>query len=104
MHIPPDLPKNFLPAYTSITRLEHYDRYLAAYIFGSVARREATCHSDLDVNIIVDEDNICTNINHPIINGIKLDITFLSLAQLKDQQRNREARAASYDCRILHCI
>jgi predicted nucleotidyltransferase len=83
LQILPGLPEHFLPSYTRITRLEHYSRYLAAYIFGSVARGEATEYSDLDVHIVVDEDNRCTNINHPIINGVKLDLSFISLVQLK---------------------
>ena len=80
---PPDIPTRFLAAYQSIARLEKYDRYLAAYIFGSFARGETTEHSDLDVNVIVDEDNSCININHPIIGGVKLDLTFISLRQLR---------------------
>ena len=79
----PTISKRFLAAYQSIEHLERYDRYLAAYIFGSFARGEATESSDLDVHVIVDEGNPCTNINHPIIDGLKLDITFLSLDQLK---------------------
>ena len=80
---PPDVPRRFLAAYQSIARLEQHDRYLAAFIFGSFARGEATEHSDLDVNVIVGEDNPCPNINHPIIDGVKLDLTFVSLQQVK---------------------
>ena len=79
------LPQRFLAAYQSIERLEQYDRYLAAYIFGSVARGEATGQSDLDVHVITDEDNPCSNINHPIIAGVKLDLSFCSLGQLKER-------------------
>jgi hypothetical protein len=95
VQVPPNLPKHFFPAYATITQLEHYDRYLAAYIFGSVARGEATEHSDLDVQIIIDEDNPCTNINHPIIDGVKLDLSFISFAQLKartDKEMERRER------------
>ena len=77
------LPARFLPAYHTIQHLEQGERYLAAFIFGSLARGEATEHSDFDVKVIVDEDNDCTNVNHPIIGGVKLDITFFSLKQLK---------------------
>jgi hypothetical protein len=69
LQIPPGLPERFLPSYTNITQLEHYDRYLGAYIFGSIARGEATKYSDLDVHIIVDEDNPCTNINTQLLMG-----------------------------------
>ncbi|HZR44561.1 MAG TPA: nucleotidyltransferase domain-containing protein [Ktedonobacteraceae bacterium] len=79
----PAIPVRFLPAYRCIQRLERDDRYLAAFIFGSVARGEATEDSDLDVHVITNEDNPCTNINHPFIGGVKLDLTFLSLDQLK---------------------
>lgn len=81
----PVIPARFLPAYQAIKRLEQDKRYLAAFIFGSLARGEATEHSDLDVKVIVDEDNACFNVNHPIIEGVKLDITFHSLAQTKAQ-------------------
>ncbi len=95
MQFSPHVPQRFLSAYQSVARLEQHDRYLAAYIFGSFAREEATEHSDLDVHVIVDEDNSCTNINHPIIDGVKLDLTFISLAQLKartDRETERRER------------
>ncbi|HTK06171.1 MAG TPA: nucleotidyltransferase domain-containing protein [Ktedonobacteraceae bacterium] len=79
------IPERYLAAYQSIERLELHDRYLAAFIFGSFARGEITQHSDLDVHVIVDEDNLCTNINHPVIGGVKLDLTFFSLRQLKER-------------------
>lgn len=59
------------------------DRYLGAFIFGSVARGETTEYSDLDVKVVTKKENICPNINHPFIGGIKLDITFRSLKQLE---------------------
>ena len=77
----PSIPERFLPAYRCIQQLEQYNRYLAAYIFGSVARGEATEQSDLDVHVMVDENNPCPNINHPIIAGVKLDLSFQSLKQ-----------------------
>lgn len=79
----PAIPARFQPAYHYIKQLEQYERYIGAFIFGSLARGETTEHSDLDVKIAVDEHNLCNNINHPIINGVKLDITFNSLQQLK---------------------
>ncbi|HET8842887.1 MAG TPA: nucleotidyltransferase domain-containing protein [Ktedonobacteraceae bacterium] len=86
-------PKRFLAAVQAIERLEPYDRYLGAFIFGSLARHEASEQSDCDVQVIVNEDNPCTNINHPLIEGVKLDLTFLSLGQLKARtQREIERR------------
>jgi predicted nucleotidyltransferase len=85
----PDIPERFLAAYKSIQQLAQHERYLAAFIFGSLARGEETENSDMDVKVIVNEDNPCTNINHPIINGIKLDLTFISIDQLR-AATNRE--------------
>src|SRR5690348_13164800 len=85
----PPIPPRFQPAYQCVQRLAQDERYLAAYIFGSVARGEGTEHSDLDVHVIVDEDNPCTNINHPIINGVKLDLSFRSLEQLKAHTKHQ---------------
>jgi len=82
-------PKRFHAALQTIERLQAYDRYLGAFIFGSLARQEATEQSDCDVRVIVNEDNPCTNINHPIIGGVKLDLTFLSLAQLRDRTQKQ---------------
>jgi hypothetical protein len=79
----PNIPERFLAAYQRIQQLEQHERYLAAFFFGSLARGEATENSDLDVKVIVNEDNSCTNINHPIINGVKLDLTFISWEQLR---------------------
>ncbi len=86
-------PKRFLAALRAIESLEPHNRYLGAFIFGSLARLQATEQSDCDVQIIVDKDNSCTNINHPFIGGVKLDLTFLSLEQLKMRtQREIEHR------------
>lgn len=88
------IPPRFQPAYQHIKQLEQYERYIGAFIFGSLARGEATENSDLDAQVIVDEDNPCNNINHPFINGVKLDLSFISLRQLKkttdDQMEKRE--------------
>ena len=82
------LPARFADAYRHVQSLERQGRYLGAFIFGSVARGEATERSDLDVKVVVDQDNPCTNINHPVIGDVKLDLTFLSLAQLhRDTER-----------------
>ncbi|MPY86940.1 MAG: hypothetical protein GEU99_03370 [Luteitalea sp.] len=76
------IPARFRPAVLRIQQLHAVERYQAAYIFGSVARGEATAASDLDVHVVVDDQNPCASINHPIINGVKLDLTFLSYEQL----------------------
>ncbi len=77
-------PLGYKKAINKIKALKENDRYLGAFIFGSVARGEITQESDLDVKVVVGEDNLCKNINHPIVGGIKLDITFQSMEQLKE--------------------
>jgi hypothetical protein len=85
--------QRLVAAYQLIEALAQYDRYLGAYIFGSFARGEATEHSDLDIHVIVNEDNLCANINHPIIAGVKLDLSFGSLNQLQERtSREMEQR------------
>jgi hypothetical protein len=81
--MPPALPERFLPAYRHVQYLERNERYLAALIFGSLARGESTEASDMDVKVVVNENNPCANVNHPIIGGVKLDISFGSFEQLK---------------------
>src|SRR3989344_4601596 len=78
------LPEKFQPAYKKVKQLEFEDRYLGAFIFGSLARGDSTEDSDFDVKVVVDQYNPCKNINHPVINGVKLDITFQSFNQLKE--------------------
>jgi len=78
------LSEPFLSAYKKIEKLQSFDRYDAAFIFGSIARGDQNTDSDFDVIVIVNENNSCKEINHPIINGIKLDITFRSLKQVKE--------------------
>jgi predicted nucleotidyltransferase len=89
----PAFPERFRAALQAIERLQSHDRYLGAFIFGSLARLEATERSDCDVQVIVNEENPCTNINHPVIDGVKLDLTFLSLSQLQARtQQEMEKR------------
>lgn len=78
------IPKRFVPAYKAVEKLSEKDRYLAAFVFGSVARGDAGEESDLDVKVIVEKDNECRAINHPVIGGVKLDISFESFVQLKE--------------------
>jgi len=75
----PTIPERFVATYNAIAQLAHADRYLGAFIFGSVARGTATAQSDFDVKVLIDRDNSCANINHPMIGGVKLDLTFVSL-------------------------
>jgi predicted nucleotidyltransferase len=95
----PVLPACFRPAYQAIQRLEGHERYLAAFIFDTVARGEAIESSDLDVQVIVNEKTFCRTINHPIIGGVQLNITFLSLEQF--EERTRKEIDQSYRMRPL---
>ena len=79
-HIPP----RFHSAYQHIQSLAQHERYQAALIFGSLARGEATDESDMDVKVVTDEDNPCSNINHPVIGGVKLDLSFSSISQFRE--------------------
>ncbi len=76
--------KRFQPAFEKVKQLQLKERYLGAFIFGSVARGNAVEDSDFDVKVVVNKHNSCNNINHPIINGVKLDITFQSMNQLQE--------------------
>jgi len=78
------IPNDFKLAIKKVKELQRYPDYLGAFIFGSVARNKINHNSDLDVVVLVKNDN-CTGLNHPIINGIKLDISFLSHSQLTKQ-------------------
>ncbi len=83
MSLEQTMPARFLAAYQKIKELEQHDRYVGAFIFGSVTRGDHTDQSDVDVKVVVGEDNACRNINHPFVGDVKLDITFISLEQLQ---------------------
>src|SRR5579871_5625908 len=83
MQPPSTIPPRFHPAYQHIQRLAQHERYQAALIFGSLARGEATDASDMDVKVVTDEENPCANINHPVIGGVKLDLSFSSISQFR---------------------
>lgn len=84
MQPPIDIPPRFHPVYQHIQRLAQHERYQAALIFGSLVRGEATDASDMDVKVVTDEDNPCSNINHPVIGGVKLDLSFASISQFRE--------------------
>jgi predicted nucleotidyltransferase len=81
----------FKKAIDTVRTLQHQDRYLGAFVFGSVARHEATDKSDLDVKIVIDHDS-CGNINHPFLDGIKLDVSFGSFKQLEDMMDRQASK------------
>lgn len=80
-----NIPKPFLSAIKKIEDLKKYDHYLGAFVFGSLARGEQSAKSDLDVIVTVGKNSGCNEVNHPYINGIRLDISFRTIKQVTDQ-------------------
>lgn len=80
---PDDIPQRFRPAYDAIAALARDERYLAALVFGSVARGEGNQLSDFDAKVVVAGDAACAAINHPFVGGVKLDISFNTFEQLR---------------------
>jgi predicted nucleotidyltransferase len=85
-------PLPFRPALRRIHALRTLPRYLAAYLFGSVARGAATAASDLDVHVVVDAAHPCATINHLLVDGVPVDITFCSLEQLMTRTQREIAK------------
>jgi len=80
---PNDIPPRFRPAYEAVLGLARDDRYVAALVFGSVARGEAEQQSDFDAKVVVAAATTCAAINHPFVAGVKLDISFNTIEQLR---------------------
>ncbi len=86
----------FAAAYRGILGLARHDCYTGAFIFGSVARDEGGPWSDFDVKVVVrgeKPDDGRLHLSHPIIGGVKLDISFNTLARLREETE-REIEAA----------
>ena len=77
-----NLPRGFKTILLKIKNLERYDGYLGAFVFGSVARGEATKTSDIDVKVVTKSDSKCSKFTHPLIDNIKLDLNFNSRKQV----------------------
>lgn len=86
------IPARFRPAVLRVQQLQAADRYQAAYVFGSVARGDATPASDLDVHVLIDGENPCANISHPVIDGVRLDLSFFSFEQLATRTEREIAK------------
>lgn len=76
-----NIPEPYKTVIDKIKALEKHKRYLGAFVFGSVARGKTTKESDVDVKVIV-RGKMHQSLNHPQINGVKLDISFHSMEQL----------------------
>jgi hypothetical protein len=83
--MPLDPPPRFRPAVRALEALAERERYRAAFVFGSLARSEAGDASDIDANVLTAAPVDCQRINHPRIGGVKLDLTFRSIGQLREQ-------------------
>lgn len=59
-----------------LQKLQQHEDILGLYVFGSVARGEATINSDVDVKVMVKDGCIQNNVSHPVIHGKKIDISF----------------------------
>jgi hypothetical protein len=82
-----ELPMRLRPAYLALQRLEGHERYLAAFIFGPVARGVAIEQSNTDVFVIVDENRANYHLNRLMIGGIQLNLAFLTLEQFEERTR-----------------
>jgi hypothetical protein len=82
-----ELPMRLRPVYQALQRLEGHERYLAAFIFGPVARGVAVEQSNTDVFVIVNENRANHHLNHPMIGGVHLNLAFLTLEQFEERTR-----------------
>ncbi len=78
-----NIDSRFKRGFEMLKSLEQHPRYLGAFIFGSVAEGTANAKSDLDARVVVDQDNLCTNVSHPMVDGYKIDLSFSSFEQIK---------------------
>jgi predicted nucleotidyltransferase len=83
----------FIRGYEAIKALAELPRYEAAFIFGSVAEGTSTDKSDLDVRVVVDEEEPCNNVNHPVIDGYKMDLSFKPFSQIQAETEKDMERA-----------
>lgn len=97
------LPPNFQKAIKKLKSLKDHPQYTAGLIFGSTARGEITKNSDIDVILVTNSAKLCDNVSHPLLEGIKVDISFTNFSKLK--QRNEEEIASAKRIPILaECI
>ena len=86
------VPRRVEPAVRALEALAGHERYRAALLFGSLARG-AAAPVDVDARVVVDEAVPCEAINHPKIGGVKLDVTFRSIAQMRAETAEEIRRA-----------
>jgi hypothetical protein len=85
--MPDDLISRFTDAVRQVARLEQYERYEGAFVFGSFVTGNLHEKSDLDVVVVLaDGEPACQGLSHPRINGIRLDISFNRLESIAQAQ------------------
>lgn len=84
------IPSRFKVAIRKIKNLEKENGYIGAFAFGSITRGDTTKNSDLDVVVIVEnKEKTCVSVNHPVIGGVKVDISFETLQKVKDKNEEQ---------------
>jgi hypothetical protein len=78
-----EISEKHVAAVARIADLARDDRYEGAFIFGSYATGNLHPNSDLDVVVLLrDSEESCAEVSHPVIHGIRLDISFNTMASL----------------------
>lgn len=75
-----------------IASLQHHDRYEGAFIFGSYVTDELHEQSDLDVVVLVADGDSCSEVSHPRLQGIPVDISFNSFERIQAYIQNTLAQ------------
>src|SRR5687767_1613942 len=84
-----DLAHGYQETVNRITQLARHDRYEGAFVFGSFATGHLHPASDLDVSVIITDEQTCPNVSHLLLDGIRVDISFDSMANIV--QRGEDA-------------
>jgi predicted nucleotidyltransferase len=73
----------FDAAVHQISALQRHDRYEGAFLFGSYVTGELHVQSDLDVVVLVSGHDACSEVSHPRLQGIPVDISFNSFENIE---------------------
>jgi predicted nucleotidyltransferase len=89
-----------------IAMLQEHERYEGAFLFGSYVTGELHAQSDLDVVVLVTDSDSCSEVSHPKIQGIPVDISFNSFESIeryihKTLSANLRRKPWLYDSHIL---
>lgn len=99
------IPPRYKKAIEKLQSLEKIKGCESVLIFGSFARGETTDKSDLDVRVMVEDGETCKSVNHPIVDGVKIDISFATFDEFKkwtnDELSQKERIPLVTECVIL---